>query len=190
MELSSIFFQFTTTTSKNSHNKSIQSINWQSSFDDLDLGESMFGGDGVNRKSEINTEKRAIFVGNLPFTVTNEELKRLAEENGVSSEAIMSSRIATKFNTGRSRGFGYLEFSSELEALKNLEKMKENAGETGLILEDRVLKLDLDHVIDGPHKGRRTARTNPNYSLFLGNLDFSLDNLAVEEFVRHKVEEE
>ncbi len=96
-------------------------VRWQSSFDDLDLGESMFGGNGVN-KQNANTEKRAIFVGNLPFTVTNDGLKMLAESNGVSPEAIMSARIATKFNTGRSRGFGYLEFSSESVASQNLKR--------------------------------------------------------------------
>ena len=67
--------------------------------------------------------------------------------------------------------------------------MKESGGEAGIRIDDRVLKLDLDHVIDGPNKGRRTARTNANYSLFLGNLDFSLDNLIVEEFVRHRMAE-
>lgn len=148
----------------------------------------MFGGNGVN-KQNANTEKRAIFVGNLPFTVTNDGLKMLAESNGVSPEAIMSARIATKFNTGRSRGFGYLEFSSESVASQNLEKMKASGGKAGIRIEDRVLKLDLDHGIDGPNKGRRTARTSADYSLFLGNLDFALDNLVAEDFVKDMIAE-
>lgn len=157
-------------------------------FDNEDWGEDMFASSG-NQQPVGDVEKKCIFVGNLPFETTDQDLRLLAEEKGVSADAILSSRIATKFN-GRSRGFGYLEFSTSETASENLEAlMKASREEEGLRIGDRALKLDLDVGLDGPKKGRRHARTNTEFSLFLGNLDFSCDSLIVEDFIREMVAE-
>jgi RNA recognition motif-containing protein len=49
--------------------------------------------------------KKKLFVGNLPFETTEGELKELFGQTG-SVEAV---RIVTDRDTGRSKGFGFVE---------------------------------------------------------------------------------
>jgi RNA recognition motif-containing protein len=46
-----------------------------------------------------------IFVGNLPFTTTSDELREIFAEYGPVTRA----QVATDRDTGRSRGFGFVE---------------------------------------------------------------------------------
>ncbi|MGE5672603.1 MAG: RNA recognition motif domain-containing protein [Mycobacterium leprae] len=52
---------------------------------------------------------KTIYIGNLPWAVTNEDL---AEAAGQHAEVI-SARVATDRETGRSRGFGFVEVPDE-----------------------------------------------------------------------------
>jgi RNA recognition motif-containing protein len=53
-----------------------------------------------------------LFVGNLPFTTTEEDLQGLFSKAGeVTSIALIKDR-----DTGRSRGFAFIEMSSQVEA--------------------------------------------------------------------------
>jgi cold-inducible RNA-binding protein len=53
-----------------------------------------------------------IFVGNLDFNVTEEAVRSLFESHGV----VNSARIMTDRDTGRSRGFAFVEMENETEA--------------------------------------------------------------------------
>lgn len=53
-----------------------------------------------------------IYVGNLPFTSSEEELERLFQQYG----EVVSVRIITHRDTGRSRGFGFVEMSDDEQA--------------------------------------------------------------------------
>ncbi len=75
-----------------------------------------------------------IFVGNLPFGATETDLRSLFEAHG----AVTSARVITDRETGRSRGFGFVEMedsdaTSAIEALngKDLKgrPMKVNQAE-------------------------------------------------------------
>ena len=60
-----------------------------------------------------------IFVGNLPFTTTESDLRNLFAEYGeVESAAIINDR-----DTGRSRGFGFVEMPDAAEANKAIEEL-------------------------------------------------------------------
>ena len=60
-------------------------------------------------------EKR-LYVGNLPYTTTEEELRTLFGQAGqVTSIAIITDR-----ETGRSKGFGFVEMATPAEAQKAL----------------------------------------------------------------------
>ncbi len=48
-----------------------------------------------------------IFVGNLPFTTTSDELREIFAEYG----SVTRSQVATDRETGRSRGFGFVEMA-------------------------------------------------------------------------------
>ncbi len=60
-----------------------------------------------------------IFVGNLDFNTSEEELRRLFEAHGqVDRVAIMTDR-----DTGRSRGFGFVEMTSAEDGEKAIAAM-------------------------------------------------------------------
>jgi RNA recognition motif-containing protein len=60
---------------------------------------------GVRRRSVTKT----LYVGNLPWSVTEDEL---AQEFSAHAEVI-SARVITDRETGRSRGFGFVEVPEE-----------------------------------------------------------------------------
>ncbi len=60
-----------------------------------------------------------LFVGNLDYSVTSEELKNMFSEFGNVVDAV----VITDRETRRSRGFGFVEFGSEEEAKKAVEAM-------------------------------------------------------------------
>lgn len=60
-----------------------------------------------------------IFVGNLPFTTSSPELEELFTQYGSVSRA----QVITDRDTGRSRGFGFVEMDSEEEAQKAIQNL-------------------------------------------------------------------
>jgi len=48
---------------------------------------------------------KTLYIGNLPWTITEQELTTAFEAHG----QVISSRIVTERETGRSRGFGFVE---------------------------------------------------------------------------------
>ncbi len=60
-----------------------------------------------------------LFVGNLDYAVTSEELKSMFSEFGNVVDAV----VITDRETRRSRGFGFVEFATEEEAKKAVEAM-------------------------------------------------------------------
>ena len=60
-----------------------------------------------------------LFVGNLDWTVTSDDLKQLFSPVGTVVDAVV---ISDKMS-GRSRGFGFVEMSSDDEAKKAVEKL-------------------------------------------------------------------
>jgi RNA recognition motif-containing protein len=53
-----------------------------------------------------------IYVGNLPWTCSNEDLTQLFSEHGTVARA----QVVLDKETGRSRGFGFVEMPNEAEA--------------------------------------------------------------------------
>ena len=60
-----------------------------------------------------------LFVGSLPFETTDAELSEVFSKAGT----VESANVITDRNTGRSRGFGFVEMSSEEEAKKAIEEL-------------------------------------------------------------------
>ncbi len=50
-----------------------------------------------------------IFVGNLPFSTTADEVRELFEQYG----EVHSAKVITDRDTGRSRGFGFVEMNED-----------------------------------------------------------------------------
>lgn len=53
-----------------------------------------------------------LFIGNLPYSTTGDQLQQLFAEAGT----VVNATVITDKQTGRSRGFGFVEMSSEDEA--------------------------------------------------------------------------
>ena len=60
-----------------------------------------------------------IYVGNLSWETTEQALRELFEAHG----AVISARIITDRDTGRSRGFGFVEMEGEDEANAAIEAL-------------------------------------------------------------------
>ena len=60
-----------------------------------------------------------IYVGNLDFKVSENDLKELFEEYG----AVGSVKIIVDKFSGRSKGFGFIEMDNQDEAVKAIEEL-------------------------------------------------------------------
>lgn len=68
---------------------------------------------------------KTLYVGNLPWSTTEDELQQAF--SGVSS--VLSCRIITDRETGRSRGFGFVEVGDDADVQSVVEAM--NGAELG-----------------------------------------------------------
>ena len=72
-----------------------------------------------------------LYVGNLPYSVDDAQLGEMFSEFGTVESAV----AITDRQTGRSKGFGFVEFSDEKEAQAAMAEMN------GKELEGRALKV-------------------------------------------------
>jgi RNA recognition motif-containing protein len=79
------------------------------------------------------TMNKKLYVGSLPYSVTEDELRELFSEFG----PVESARIITDKFTGQSKGFGFVEMANGEDAKKAVEGMngKQVSGRT-LIVND------------------------------------------------------
>jgi RNA recognition motif-containing protein len=85
-----------------------------------------------------------IFVGSLPFTTREESLREIFTVHG----EVTSARIITDRDTGRSRGFGFVEMPNDDEARKAIEALD------GVDFEGRSIKVNEAR----PREDRRPPR--------------------------------
>ncbi len=83
-------------------------------------------------KKGIQRMSKNIYVGNLPFSTSNDDLNGLFAEFG---EVISAKVIRDKF-TDRSRGFGFVEMENDEEADKAIAALNEKE------IDGRALKID------------------------------------------------
>lgn len=62
---------------------------------------------------------KKIYVGNLPFTATEDEVRTLFADHGT----LESVNLITDRETGRPRGFGFVEMANDEEARKAIEEL-------------------------------------------------------------------
>ncbi|MSR68326.1 RNA-binding protein [Candidatus Saccharibacteria bacterium] len=60
-----------------------------------------------------------LFVGSLPWSVNDEQLAQMFAEAGT----VDSARVITERDTGRSKGFGFVEMATDEEAKKAVETL-------------------------------------------------------------------
>jgi RNA recognition motif-containing protein len=62
---------------------------------------------------------KRLYVGNLKYTVTSDQLSELFEQFG----AVSSAQVLSDRDTGRSRGFGFVEMANDDEAQAAIEAL-------------------------------------------------------------------
>ncbi len=72
-----------------------------------------------------------LYVGNLPWSVTESDLKELFSEVG----EVVSATLITDRNSGQSRGFGFIEMAKEAgqQAIKKF---------SGHVIDNRALRVN------------------------------------------------
>ncbi len=75
---------------------------------------------------------KKLYVGNLPYSETDQSLQEKFMECG----SVVSAKIIIDRDTGRSKGFGFVEMSSEKEAQDAISKFN------GAEFEGRALKVN------------------------------------------------
>jgi len=74
-----------------------------------------------------------LYVSNLGFKVTDNDLRKLFEGFG----QVSSAKIITDRETGRSRGFGFVEMDSEKDATSAMNKLN------GMEMEGRAISVSV-----------------------------------------------
>ena len=62
---------------------------------------------------------KRLYVGNLPYSITEDSLSEKFSAHGT----VESTKIITDRNTGRSKGFGFVEMSTDSEAQAAIEAL-------------------------------------------------------------------
>ena len=62
---------------------------------------------------------KRLFVGGLPYDTTNQQLEELFAQSGT----VVSANVITERYSGRGKGFGFVEMSSEEETKKAIETL-------------------------------------------------------------------
>ena len=73
-----------------------------------------------------------IFIGNLSYEVSDEDLKTLFSQFG----SVISAKVIVDSDTGQSRGFGFVELESKDQGQKAI------AGLNGVELKGRTVKVN------------------------------------------------
>jgi len=63
--------------------------------------------------------EKKLYVGGLPYSVTDEQLSELFESHGT----VESAKVITDRYTDRSRGFGFVEMSTQAEAEQAIQAL-------------------------------------------------------------------
>ncbi len=82
-------------------------------------------------QDEKNLSK--VYVGNLPYSVTEDQLREMCQDFG----EITYCKVITDPHTGRSKGFGFVEFASAEAAQAAIDALN------GSSLEDRELVVNI-----------------------------------------------
>jgi RNA recognition motif-containing protein len=91
---------------------------------------------------------KKLYVGNLPYTVSDSDLQRIFEAHGT----VQSAQVIMDRDTGRSKGFGFVEMGSDQEAQAAI------AALNGQPLEGRPLTVNEARPKEGGGGGGRGGR--------------------------------
>jgi len=100
---------------------------------------------------------RKLYVGNLPYETGESELQELFSRAG----AVEKVTVVRDMATGRARGFGFVEMSSDADAQKAINELHEyQLGGRGLTVNEARPKMSTS---GGPRGGGPRRRSDPRW---------------------------
>src|SRR4030042_6657636 len=92
---------------------------------------------------------KKLYVGNLPYRVTEQDLRALFEEGG----GVVDAAVITDRDSGRSKGFGFVEMNTPEEAEKAISQFN------GHTLDNRQIQVSEARPREerGPRRGDRDS---------------------------------
>jgi RNA recognition motif-containing protein len=114
------------------------------------------------------TPTPGIYIGNLLFDVTADDIKREFEEFG----PIKNVNIATDAR-GLSKGFGYVEFETTEQATAAIEAKHQTTFEGRRLVVNYIAKTQ-----------RPSSNNPPSKTLFIGNLAFEMSDTDLNKLFR------
>jgi RNA recognition motif-containing protein len=67
-------------------------------------------------------DEKKVYIGNLEFSVTEEEVRKAIEDKGISVKEV---KIITDKFSGKSKGFGFAEFETEEGAQQTIDALND-----------------------------------------------------------------
>eukprot|EP00249_Psilotum_nudum_P009493 c21970_g1_i1 orf=210-1124(+) len=107
-----------------------------------------------------------LFVGGLAYATDERSLREAFSSHG----AVMEAKVIVDRDTGRSRGFGFVSFSSDDEAQKALQNMD------GQLLDGRVIRVN--YATNRPRDGMASGLRGFNQGFTLGESRFEQGGLG------------
>ena len=96
--------------------------------------------------------KTKIYVGQLPFATTSEQLSEIFAACGT----VESAKIITDRDSGRSKGFGFVEMSTEEETKAAIEKLNgQEVGGRNIVVTEARPKENDGRSSGGPRRDSR-----------------------------------
>mmetsp|Transcript_25346 Transcript_25346/g.25573 ORF Transcript_25346/g.25573 Transcript_25346/m.25573 type:complete len:363 (-) Transcript_25346:180-1268(-) len=130
-------------------------------------------------KREFSPPENSVYVGNLDFDVTEEELSSLCE-TVLGEGKIVKVRIAFDRATQRARGFAHIDFTDAETATRAVTELN------SAVIRDREIRVDFAQRKDarGPRPSSSPRSFNDQqHSVFIGNLAWDMTGELIEEMI-------
>lgn len=105
-----------------------------------------------------SSQHRCVFVGNIPYDATEEQLIQICEEVG----PVVSFRLVIDRETGKPKGYGFCEYKDEETALSARRNLQ------GYEINGRQLRVDFAENDKGADRNRDQGRGGPGMAANVG----------------------
>ncbi|EEY62307.1 uncharacterized protein PITG_14249 [Phytophthora infestans T30-4] len=103
-----------------------------------------------NKTRASSAKERSVFVGNIPYDVTEDMLKEIFSEAG----SVMNFRLVTDRETGKPKGYGFCEYADGATALSAMRNLN------GYEINGRNLRVDFADGGDKSNSAERKRHDN------------------------------